>query len=131
MQKTVAKKFDPFASYCASKLCKISASNNSAFLPIFCRFLSFSCVYSITKSNLDKKTNRITRNFWIRCKKPIWKILKTWFLVSIRKNLPFSLYIQQKLANIVLVLPSAHIKFMFSGSIEHLWENIKKLSRHT
>ena len=44
------------------------------------------------------------------------------------KNLLFEQYLVHIMAKIVLVHPSTHLSFMFSGSRDHFEENIKKLS---
>ena len=47
--------------------------------------------------------------------------------MSLFKNLLFEHYLVHIMAKIVLVHPSTHLSFMFSGSSDHLGENIKKL----
>ena len=49
--------------------------------------------------------------------------------MSLFKNLLFEHYLVHIMAKIVLVHPSTHLSFMFSGSMDHLEENIQKLSQ--
>ena len=49
--------------------------------------------------------------------------------MSLFKNLLFEHYLVHIMAKIVLVNPSTHLSFMFSGSRDHMEENSKKLSQ--
>ena len=49
--------------------------------------------------------------------------------MSLFENLLFEHYLVHIMAKIVLVHPSTHLSFMFSGSRDHLEENIQKLSQ--